>query len=151
MVRYHFTCEWYHFCSSVICIDFTDKYKINRGSYIRGHLIWNLLNSLYNFGILRAFGDIRGHLIWNLWNSLCNFSILRAEGEGSQNNRIRLAKYRNYTTSFINFILNDHECKILFITWPLQRSYTLKITQVRRSIAVWTTCGHWFCSITQWI
>ena len=49
---------------------------------------------------------------------------------------LRRAKYRNYTTSFINFILTDHECKILFITWPLQRSETLKITQVRRSIAV---------------
>ena len=23
-------------------------------------------------------------------------------------------------TRFINFILNDHECKILFITWPFR-------------------------------
>ena len=71
-----------------------------RGSYMSGHLIWNLCNKLCNFGILRAFGE-------------------------------------------------HHSCKILFIVWPLQRSYTLKITQVRRSIAVWTTCRHWFCSITQ--
>ena len=43
------------------------------------------------------------------------------------------AKYRNYTRSFINFILNDHECKILFITWPLQWSKIVKITQVQLS------------------
>ena len=29
--------------------------------------------------------------------------------------RRRLAKYRNYTTRFINFILNDHLGKILYI------------------------------------
>ena len=29
--------------------------------------------------------------------------------------RRRLAKYRNYTTRFINFILNDHSCKILYL------------------------------------
>ena len=29
---------------------------------------------------------IRGQLIWNLWNSLCNFGILLAEG--SQNTEI---------------------------------------------------------------
>ena len=34
----------------------------------------------------------RGHFIWNLWNEP--------------------------SASFINFILNDHECKILFIIWP---------------------------------
>ena len=33
-----------------------------------------------------------GHFIWNLWNEP--------------------------SASFINFILNDHECKILFIIWP---------------------------------
>ena len=27
----------------------------------------------------------------------------------------RLAKYRNYTTRSINFILNDHSCKILYL------------------------------------
>ena len=27
--RYHFTREWRHFYSSVICIDFTAEYKIN--------------------------------------------------------------------------------------------------------------------------
>ena len=30
---------------------------IYRGSYMSGHLIWNLWNELYNFGILRAFGE----------------------------------------------------------------------------------------------
>ena len=29
--------------------------------------------------------------------------------------RPRLAKYRNYPTRFINFISNDHSCKILHI------------------------------------
>ena len=30
---------------------------IHRGSYMSGHLIWNLWNSLCNLGILRAFGE----------------------------------------------------------------------------------------------
>ena len=52
-----------------------------------------------------------GHLIWNLWNTLGNFGIL-------------LAKARKNTeitqTRFINFILTDHESKILLITWPFR-------------------------------
>ena len=86
-------------------------------SFICSKFQTNLFNKVFNDFIHRG-SYIRGHLIWN------------------------------YTTSFINFILTDHECKILFIAWPLQWSKTLKITQVRRSIAVWTTCGQWFCSIT---
>ena len=41
---------------------------------------------------------IRGHLIWNLWNW----------PEGSQNTEITQIR-------FINFILNDHSRKILYI------------------------------------
>ena len=69
-----------------------------------------------------------GQLIWK-WNELCTF----------------------YATSFINFILNNCECKILFIIWPVQRSKSLKITQLRLSITVCTNCCQWFCSITQGI
>ena len=37
--------------------DFTNQTNSNRGSYMSGHLIWNLSNELCNFGILRAFGE----------------------------------------------------------------------------------------------
>ena len=52
---------------------------------------------------------MNGHFIWCeiYGTSLGNFGILGA---------FRQAKYQNYPMSFINFILNDHECKILFIT-----------------------------------
>ena len=52
-------------------------------------------------------------LIWNLWN-LCNFGIFACW---------RLTKYRNYTTRLINFILNDHSCKILYRAYPENASF----------------------------
>ena len=42
---------------------------------------------------LNRGSDTSGHFIWNLWNEPL--------------------------ASFINFIRNDHECKIPFIIWPL--------------------------------
>ena len=53
----------------------------------------------------------RGHFIWHLWNS---------------------PKAR-----FINFRWNDHECKILFITWPLKWDFIvfrMKIISIRKRI-----------------
>ena len=41
--------------------------------------------------------------------------------------RQRLAKYRNYTTRFINFILNDHSCKILYVRGVAPTRYPLSI------------------------
>ena len=50
-----------------------------------------------------------GHLIYE--TSLDNFGVFCETWR---------AKYRNCLTSLINFILNDHECKILFITRPFR-------------------------------
>ena len=35
----------------------SNEYPQHKGSYMSGHLIWNLLNELCNFSILRAFGE----------------------------------------------------------------------------------------------
>ena len=51
---------------------------------------------------------IRGHLIWKLWSSwvISVFCSLKS----SQNTEIT-------QTCFINFILNDHSCRILYISY----------------------------------
>ena len=52
------------------------------------------------------------HLMWNLWNSLGNFGILLAKA------------YKNTEitqTRFINFILNDYSCKILFLSYLIHK------------------------------
>ena len=57
------------------------------------HLFPNRTQTMFPHSMTIYWGSYTsGHFIWNLWNEPL--------------------------ASFINFVLNDHECKILFIIWP---------------------------------
>ena len=75
--------------------------------FILIHVPWDVNLTLTTDCLIQLHFSYRGsytsgHFIWNLSNDRC--------------------------ASFINFIWNDHECKILFIIWPFEmRFYRLQI------------------------
>ena len=78
LISYHFTSDWYHFYLYLflICIDFTDKYKINIFWLAQMPINWHWYNyTSYGFYSLKL--KSRGHEVIFAWLSECDIRRYR--------------------------------------------------------------------------
>ena len=99
-----------------------------RGSYFICKQYFQMLLD-FEWGIINWGSYMSGHFVWSLWNEP--------------------------SASFINFILNDHECKILFIIWLFKLDFIiLKVAIISTENATLSRMSLWRymfalkCSVT---